>query len=39
MNDKLVTPHHICESQRKLLFAGWIACLRSSRYRAYARSG
>ena len=33
-------PHtHIRKYQRKLLFAGWIACLRSSRYRAYARSG
>ena len=31
------TPH-ISEYQRKLLFARWFACLRSSRYRTDARS-
>ena len=32
-------PLHISESQRKLLFVGWLACLRCRRYRADARSG
>lgn len=32
------TPH-ISECQRKILFAGWLACLCSGRYCANARSG
>lgn len=29
----------VCKCQRKLLFAGWVACLRCCRYCADARSG
>lgn len=33
------SPPHIRKYQRKLLFSGWLACLRCRRYRADARLG